>query len=169
MKILLLKILVVLLVLVTTTTVAAHAGLVKSEPEDGQVLETSPARVTATFSEELDSELSKIRVFDDQNNQVDNGDGSVDLNDLDHLTMEVSLPPLPAGTYRVDWTSVSAEDGDAEEGEFTFRVGSEDALIGPSTSSANVSSIWILGGVTSFLAFIVFLWIGFNRRRTHLN
>jgi len=147
-----------------TTTVAAHSELVKSEPEVGASLENSPAQVTAWFSEELDSEMSSMRVFDSQNNQVDNGDGSVDLNDLDHLTMVVSLPPLPAGTYRLHWTSVSVEDGDAEEGEFTFNVTVGAAQGEASTPSRNNSLVWVIGIAAVIIFLAILAMIGISRR-----
>jgi methionine-rich copper-binding protein CopC len=148
-----------------TTTVAAHSELVKSEPEAGASLENSPAQVTAWFSEELDSETSSMRVVDSQNNQVDNGNGSVDLNDLDHLTMIVSLPPLPAGTYTVHWTSVSAEDGDAEEGEFTFNVTVGAAQGEASTPSGNTSLVWVIGIAAVILILALLAIIGISRRK----
>ena len=150
---------------VFTSTVAAHSELVKSEPEAGASLENSPAQVTAWFSEELDAQSSSMRVFDAQNNQVDNGDGSADLNDLDHLSMIVSLPPLPAGTYSVHWVSVSAEDGDEEEGEFAFSVTSGAGPAESSTPSGNTSTVWIIGGVIAILIVAVLVFVGFGRRR----
>jgi len=156
--------LILLLMLAITTSVAAHSELVKSEPEAGASLENSPAQVTTWFSEELDSEMSSMRVFDAQNNQVDNGDGSVDLNDLDHLSMVVSLPPLPAGTYRVHWTSVSAEDGDAEEGEFTFNVTVGAASGETSSPSGNSSLIWVISIAAVLIVLAVLAMIAVSRR-----
>lgn len=106
----------------------AHAELVKSEPENNAVLEQGPEQVIAWFSHELETGLSSIEVFDTQGNQVDSGNGSVDLNDPDHASMFVSLPqPLPDGVYLVRWTAVSAADGDTTEGEFSFSVGDSGA------------------------------------------
>jgi len=154
-----------MLLLAVTTTVSAHSELVKSEPEAGASLENSPAQVTAWFSEELDSQSSSLRVFDSQNNQVDNGDGSVDLNDLDHLSMVVSLPPLQSGTYTVHWESVSAEDGDSEEGEFTFRVTSGTGPDETSASSGNTSLVWVIGSAAVILLLAVLAMVGVSRRK----
>lgn len=139
--------LILLLLLTFPRKAAAHSELVDSDPADGIVLEESPTQITAWFSEELESNSSSLEVFDSQNQQVDNGDGGVDLNDLDHLTMVVSLPPLPAGEYTVRWTSVSVEDGDAEEGEFSFNVST--GSVAPDNSPTLFSSnplVWITGG-----------------------
>lgn len=107
-----------------TSGASAHALLTKSVPDDGAILEQAPKQVTASFSEELDSGLSTVRVFNDNGKQVDNGDGGVDLHDPDHTSMLVTLPvSLPEGTFVVRWTAVSAEDGDPTEGQFFFGVG----------------------------------------------
>jgi len=128
----------------------AHALLLGSEPETGAVLEDSPEHVAAWFSEELDSGLSSMRVFDAEGRQVDGGDGGVDLNDLDHTSMVASLPPsLPAGTYTVRWAVVSADDDDMTEGEFSFSVGGGPTLEEPIGSTAHAGSSWFIGGITA--------------------
>ncbi len=116
--------------------VSAHGPevLQKTEPADGVVLEQSPAQVTAWFSDELDTKLSTLQVFDSTGRQVDNGDGGVDLNDPDHATLIVSLPALPAGEYTARWT-VTLDDGDSVKGEFTFRVGDKSAIAAKSSAS----------------------------------
>lgn len=120
---------------------AAHALLVRSDPDDGAVLARSPERVTAWYSQELATGMSTIQVFDAEGRQVDIGDGGVDLNDPDHASMVVSLPvPLPDGTYTVRWTAVSAEDGDPTQGEFTFSVGQEGTAA-DQASAATTSSL----------------------------
>lgn len=115
--------------------VSAHGPevLQKTEPADGAVLEQSPAQVTAWFSDELDTKLSTLQVFDSTGRQVDNGDGGVDLNDPDHATLLVSLPALPAGEYTARWT-VTLDDGDSVKGEFTFRVGDKSAVAAESSA-----------------------------------
>ncbi len=105
-------------------TVAAHALLIKSEPEDGSQLVQAPEQVTAWFTQELDTRFSTIQVFNSESSQVDTGDGGVDLFDPNHTSLVVSLPAsLPEGAYRVHWTAVSTEDSDLTEGEFTFAIG----------------------------------------------
>jgi len=131
--------LLALVLLVVAAT--AHALLARSDPEDGAVLEQPPAQVTAWYSQELDTGRSTLQVFDVEGRQVDNGDGSVDLNDPDHASLLVSLPAsLPDGTYLVHWAAVSAEDGDPTEGEFTFSVGERGKATGQ-ISASTMSSV----------------------------
>jgi copper transport protein len=160
---------IVFLFALTATMVSAHALLVRSEPADGEILEESPAQVVAWFSEELDSSQSGLRVFDVQDRQLDKGDGAVDLEDLDHLSMVVTLPPvLSGGRYTVRWAVVSAEDGDATEGEFTFDVGSESTADESAPPTGNTNMGWLLGGLALVLVVIVIILVSFGRRRGRL-
>lgn len=123
-------------------TVAAHALLLKSEPEAGLALTQPPKQVITWFSQELDTGFSTLQVVDAEGRQVDNGDGGVDLNDPDHASMIVTmLPGLPDGVYRVRWTTVSAEDSDPTEGEFTFSIGDSEVVTSqaPSTKPTPVN------------------------------
>lgn len=119
------------------TTASAHALLLKSDPEHKAVLEQAPEQVGAWFGEELETQLSQMQVFNAQEKQIDSGDGRVDLTDPDHASMLVSLPEsLSNGTYTVRWRAVSADDGDATEGEFFFDVTSSEATTGPALESS---------------------------------
>lgn len=132
--------------MITVSTVSGHSQLVKSEPEDGQALKQAPEKVIAWFSEELDSGSSELYVLDAQGHQVDNGDGGVDLNDLDHLTMIVTLPPeMPESTYTVHWMAASAEDGDFVEGDFVFDVGLASSQ--PIPEAGTAPSLWPIAGL----------------------
>ncbi|MCB0210369.1 MAG: copper resistance protein CopC [Anaerolineae bacterium] len=115
----------------------AHALLIKSEPNNDAVLDQTPNQINAWFSQELETKLSSMQVFDPQGNQVDSGDGSVDLNDPDHASMLVSVSEsLPKGSYTVHWTAVSADDGDITEGEFSFDVTNRSAHAASALESA---------------------------------
>ncbi len=108
---------------VTAVTATAHGDeiLLKSEPADGAALAESPAQVTTWFSDEL-ATTSTLKVYNLAGEQVDNGDGGVDLNDPDHASMIVSLPVLDEGVYLVQWTA-DLLDGDTVSGAFTFGIG----------------------------------------------
>lgn len=156
----------VMAMLITVSTVSAHSRLVQSEPANGQALDEPPDKVVAWFSEELDSAASEMLVLDDQGRQVDNGDGGVDLNDLDHLTMIVTLPPeLPESTYTVHWVAASAEDGDVVEGDFAFTLG---VAFSQSSTSSSVSASWLLAGlIVVILAAAGLTTVFIRRRRTN--
>ena len=100
----------------------AHARYDRSEPPAGSMVDGTPFMLRAWFSQEL-MKASTIDVVDEAGNQVDLGDGRVDLDDPDRKLMLVSLPALPTGVYTVRWSTLSAEDGDWDSGTFTFGVG----------------------------------------------
>jgi methionine-rich copper-binding protein CopC len=82
-------------------------------------VDASPPAVRIWFDGQIEPVFSKLRVEDAKNRQVDKGDSRVDPADA--TILEVGLPPLPAGRYRVFW-SVVARDGHRTEGDFAFRV-----------------------------------------------
>jgi len=102
--------------------VSAHSRYDHSDPVAGAVLDGTPFVLRAYFSQEL-MKASTIQIVDEAGAQVDLGDGHVDLDDPDRKVMLVSVPDLQAGVYTVDWTAVSAEDGHAAAGHFSFGVG----------------------------------------------
>ncbi|MCB9419931.1 MAG: copper resistance protein CopC [Ardenticatenaceae bacterium] len=136
-------ILVVVLLAGMVTAVFAHdATIVKSIPANGEVLAESPPQVKTWFEEELVSGESTMRVFNTQGEQADNGDGGVDLNDPNHAIMIVTLPPLPDGSYTVQWHATLL-DGDASDGAFAFAVGKGQSVIPaavPNSAAAAESS-----------------------------
>lgn len=90
-----------------------------AEPRVGAMVTASPTNVRIWFDGALEPVFSTLRVQDASGKQVDNGDGHVDPSDP--TILEVSLPLLPPGTYRVIW-SVVARDGHRTEGDYTFTI-----------------------------------------------
>ncbi len=109
-------------VLVMALTVAAHAKLVRAEPQPGSSLTAPPTTVRAWFNDELDVKGSTLRVTDRRGARVDRGDGRVDLDDLDRKSMLVGLKLLAPGAYTVQWSAVSADDGFAAKGSYRFTI-----------------------------------------------
>jgi methionine-rich copper-binding protein CopC len=111
------RLLVPILVL-SPALVWAHAFPDHSEPRVGHTVDP-PSSVRVWFDGALEPVFSTIRVEDGNNRRVDRGDGRV--NPQDSRLLEVSVPTLPAGGYKVFW-SVVARDGHRTEGSFPFRV-----------------------------------------------
>ncbi len=55
----------------------------------------------------MEPAFSTITVQDANGRRVDKGDGHVDQSNA--TLLEVSLPPLPSGTYRVIWNVVAID------------------------------------------------------------
>lgn len=108
------------LLLLMPATVWGHAFPDHSEPRAGWALLTPPPRARLWFDGMLEPAFSTIRVVNANHQQVDNRDGGV--NPTDHTVLEVSLPSLPPGRYRIVW-SVVDHDGHRTEGDLSFSIG----------------------------------------------
>jgi copper resistance protein C len=95
----------------------AHAGLVESDPAEGETVET-PATLSALFDEELDPESSQVVVRNVAGDEVARGG----VSDDDELVMTVALPELPAGEYLARWTAVTPDDQGVTRGTISFVV-----------------------------------------------
>jgi methionine-rich copper-binding protein CopC len=96
-----------------------HAFPDRSDPRVGAALSASPDHVRIWFDGALEPVFSTVRVQNASGQQIDKGDGHVDAADA--TLLEVRLPPLAPGTYRVIW-SVVARDGHRTEGDFNFTI-----------------------------------------------
>lgn len=147
--------LVLWLVLATGVNVAsAHSELAESNPADGATLDEPPDQVSLTFTEELDTDGSSVAIFDRNEQQVDDGNGGVDLNDLDHQRLVVGLPAsLANGAYTVRWTAVSTEDGDVTTGAIGFTIGAVAPVGGQpiGDTSSSPSSLLLLAGLIAVI------------------
>ena len=97
----------------------AHAFLDHADPRVGASLAASVERVRIWFDSALEPAFSKITVQDAAGKTVDRGDTRV--NPSDATLLEVSVPRLPPGTYRVIW-SVVARDGHRTTGDYRFVI-----------------------------------------------
>ena len=102
----------------TPAGASAHAFPDHSEPRVGHSVE-APRSVRIWFDGAIEPIFSTIRVEDGDKRRVDAGDARVDTKDS--TLLEVRLPVLPPGRYKVFW-SVVARDGHRTEGAFPFEV-----------------------------------------------
>ena len=96
-----------------------HAFPDHSDPKVGATLSAPPVGVYIWFDGDLEPAFSRITVQDASGKKVDQGNGRVDPSNS--ALLEVGLPALPAGTYRVIW-NVVARDGHRTTGDFTFTI-----------------------------------------------
>ncbi len=104
---------------VVPRTARAHAYPDHSDPKVGSTVSASPSQVRIWFDSALEPVFSSIEVHRAGGAKVDDGHGRVDPSDPKLL--EVSIPQLAPGTYRVTW-SVVARDGHRSSGDYTFTV-----------------------------------------------
>ena len=94
----------------------AHAGFVSSTPEPGSTLGTAPGQVILTFSEPLNTRLSRATVL-----QPDGRTAAGRVIADDRVTIDLTTNQI--GVYEVSWTTVSVVDGHTLSGSFRFGVG----------------------------------------------
>ena len=111
--------LAVLALLAAPSLAAAHAFPDHSEPRVGHTVDASPPAVRIWFDGQIEPVFSTVHVENADRQRVDKGDARVDPKDA--TLLEVSLPTLPPGRYRVFW-SVITRDGHPTEGDFPFRI-----------------------------------------------
>ena len=99
----------------------AHAKYERSEPNDGAVITTPPERIDIWFAQELFRRQgeNRIQVVGPGDQPVSVSDVQIDNDDRKHVWAMVNSTLTP-GLYRVDWNNVSAEDGDPDQGSFSF-------------------------------------------------
>jgi methionine-rich copper-binding protein CopC len=97
----------------------AHPRLVSATPAVNGAVRTPPSTVTLRFNERLEPAFSSVVIRDSEGKQVDKGDAQLDKSD--RRILRVSLPPLQAGAYKVEWQVVGS-DAHKIAGDFTFRV-----------------------------------------------
>jgi hypothetical protein len=97
----------------------AHAFLDRANPAVGSVVRAAPAQVKLWFTQRLEPAFSTMQVLDAGGKRVDSGDAKVIGAESD--LMQVSVPSLGPGTYRVTWRVLSI-DTHVSQGDFTFEV-----------------------------------------------
>ena len=108
-----------LLTMAAAFEAGAHAFLDHATPAVGSAMRGSPAQVRLWFTQELEPAFSTVQVQDRDGRRVDKQDNNVDRANL--MLMQVTLPQLAPGRYRVVWRALSV-DTHVTEGDFTFDV-----------------------------------------------
>ena len=112
----------------------AHAELQRSIPDNGETLTDPVTVVTGTYSQDLAAN-SKLLVKDASGATV--ATGTVDPGNVRRMVARPDAP-LGNGTYDVQSTSVSADDGDIERVQWTFTVA---VAVAASPSPTEVPSV----------------------------
>lgn len=119
-----------------TPRARAHSEYARSLPAAGASVPSVPARIEVWFTQELfrRTGANTLEVYASDGRRVDGDDSLIDATDRTHLSVGV-VGPLEPGTYRVQWRSLSALDGDSATGTFEFTVdpSAPETPIGDST------------------------------------
>lgn len=167
-----------LLLVVATGTAFAHAKVDSATPGIGSIISAAPTTVTVHTLENMKPgpTNSNLFVYSPAGDLISQGDATIGLNDPTH--MSVKIKPSGDGVYVVQWKTVSADDGDPDQGAFTFTVkaGAAATTVATPVATAAVSAtkpaattgnsfptLPLIG--TAIVALIVGLGVGFGLGR----
>lgn len=126
-----------LLALAASSAALAHAEPERANPPINGIVTAVPPQLEVWFTEEVEPESVQLTVRAPDGTRIDQGDAAVDLFDPERRRVTVSLGPSRGpGIYVVQWHTVSAEDGDAADGYFSFTVVAATPEASPSASPA---------------------------------
>lgn len=103
----------------TASAVFAHAKLQQSEPGNGSTVTTPPAALKLHYNEPVEPAVSGVKLFGPGDKPMQAGRPA--LADGNDKTLVVPLPRLPAGNYRVEWSTMG-RDGHPMKGDVRFTV-----------------------------------------------
>jgi methionine-rich copper-binding protein CopC len=159
-----------LLLMAFVGTASAHAKVTKSDPGINSTIATAPSTITVTALENInpDPKKSNLFVYAPSGDLISQGNATVSLNNPQ--VMSVKIKPSGDGVYVVHWITVSALDGDPDEGAFVFTVKAGGATTTTNTptkptttatSPSSTSSPLIPAVVTGIITLLVGLGAGF--------
>jgi methionine-rich copper-binding protein CopC len=117
--------------------VLGHSELDTPTPADKSTVTESVLQVSGTFTEAIRTDGSSLIVKDSTGVTI--AQGGVDATDNKVMTASPSIP-LPNASYTVQWTTVSAADGDIARGTWTFTVAVTASPSPTATPAASASA-----------------------------
>ncbi len=166
------------------SVIPTHAKVNKAIPAIGSTISQAPTTVTVFTLENInpDPNKSNLFVYSPAGDLISQGNATVSLSNP--REMSITIKPDKAnlnGVYVVRWITVSAEDGDPDQGAFVFTVNASVATTptpAATTTTATVPSTTTTSGtggtpvwvsiVVGVIALLVGLGVGLGlgRRRT---
>ena len=142
----------------TVSAHVAHAKVLSATPAIGSTITQAPSKVTVFTAENINPnpKLSNLFVYSPAGDLISQGDAKVSLSDPKQ--MSISIKPGGNGVYIVRWITVSALDGDPDQGAFVFTV--KPAVVATSHGSTTTTTsgtsgipLWvpILVGIVALL------------------
>jgi methionine-rich copper-binding protein CopC len=163
-------------------TASAHAKVLSATPGIGSVIASVPTSVSVTTAENMnpDPKKSNLFVYGPAGDLISQGNAKIPLNNPKE--MSVPIKATGNGVYIVRWITVSADDGDPDEGAFTFTVNpnatnGNTGVTAKPTSTTSASAATTSGSgfpvapvvITGIVALLVGLGAGFGVGRSRSN
>jgi len=94
----------------------AHAKLLSTSPAAGSQLGAAPKALTLKFDEAVQLAVLKV------SSEGKDVPLTLDRAAAASPQVTIALPPLAVGTYRVQWSALTADDGHVVKGSFSFSI-----------------------------------------------
>lgn len=117
-----------LLILVFPTATWAHSKLETSTPAADAKLTESVQEVSLSFNENIDENLSTLKIKNAQGESVEVAEVKINQNTM----LGTLAAPLPSDSYTVEWKIVGG-DGHPVDGTYSFEVDAPEAEAAPET------------------------------------
>ena len=142
----------------TASAHTAHAKVLSSVPAIGSTITRAPTSVTVFTAENINPnpKLSNLFVYSPGGDLISQGDAKVSLSNPKE--MSISIKPNGNGVYVVRWITVSAEDGDPDQGAFVFTV--KPAVLATPTATGNGTSSTTTSSGTGGIPLWVPIFVG---------
>ena len=141
---------------------SAHAARVSVDPAENAVLGVGPARVSATFNEQLQTTFAAMTVVVPDGNLWSSGQPQVQ-----GAVVSLGVPPLgPSGNYTVNYRVTSA-DGHVVSGSWSFQLSvAGTGTPGPAAAASDDrdAPVWPFVAITLVLVGGAAVWAVRNRR-----
>src|SRR2546421_2727002 len=131
----------------TLPALPAHASVLKPIPAIGSTVTQAPTTVTVFTAENINPDPKKSNMFvygpstEATNKLISQGNATVSLTNPQEMSITIKPDAQhSAGVYIVHWITVSALDGDPDEGAFTFTVNSGVAATPTATPAATATT-----------------------------
>ena len=168
------------------SVVPTHAKVTKAIPAIGSTVSQAPTTVTVFALENInpDPNKSNLFVYSPAGDLISQGNATVSLTNPEEMSITIKPDSAhPNGVYVVQWKTVSALDGDPDQGAFVFTVNTETVATptpvattstsqgttptNTTTTSSGGTPVWvpIVVGVVALLAGLG-VGLGLGRRRT---
>jgi methionine-rich copper-binding protein CopC len=121
------------------TLVPTHAKVLSAVPAIGSTITQAPTTVTVNTAENInpDPKKSNLFVYSPAGDLISQGNAQVSFTNP--RQMSITIKPTGDGIYVVQWITVSAADGDADQGAFVLTVKSTVTATPTPVSSQNTS------------------------------
>ena len=110
--------------------IPAHAKVNKAIPAIGSTIAQAPTSVTVFTLENINPNPTKsnLFVYSPAGDLISQGNAQVSLQNPREMSIKITADPKNLnGIYVVRWITVSAEDGDPDQGAFVFTVAASAA------------------------------------------